>query len=99
MDFGTAKDLLPTDLNGPEFVGTHDFMSPEAVTGTDPAGTSSTSRDKTKRKEVVEAGPAADLWALLVGSIGHTPFWCPRQVPDLSSFVENLCRATLEIAC
>jgi 3-phosphoinositide dependent protein kinase-1 len=33
IDFGTAKDLLQTDLNGPEFVGTPDFMSPEAVRG------------------------------------------------------------------
>lgn len=31
IDFGTAKDLIQTDLNGPEFVGTPDFMSPEAV--------------------------------------------------------------------
>lgn len=31
IDFGTAKDLVHTDLNGPEFVGTPDFMSPEAV--------------------------------------------------------------------
>lgn len=31
IDFGTAKDLIYTDLNGPEFVGTPDFMSPEGV--------------------------------------------------------------------
>eukprot|EP00804_Cyclotella_cryptica_P008349 CCRYP_018331-RA/>CCRYP_018331-RA protein AED:0.02 eAED:0.02 QI:157/1/1/1/1/1/2/138/925 len=31
IDFGTAKDLVHTDLNGPEFVGTPDFMSPEGV--------------------------------------------------------------------
>ena len=31
IDFGTAKDLLQTDLNGPEFVGTPDFMAPESV--------------------------------------------------------------------
>mmetsp|Transcript_5435 Transcript_5435/g.11803 ORF Transcript_5435/g.11803 Transcript_5435/m.11803 type:complete len:939 (+) Transcript_5435:101-2917(+) len=31
IDFGTAKDLIFTDLNGPEFVGTPDFMSPQAV--------------------------------------------------------------------
>ena len=31
IDFGTAKDLIYTNLNGPEFVGTPDFMSPEAV--------------------------------------------------------------------
>jgi hypothetical protein len=23
IDFGTAKDFIQTDLNGPEFVGTH----------------------------------------------------------------------------
>jgi len=31
IDFGTAKGLIQTDLNGPEFVGTPNFMSPEAV--------------------------------------------------------------------
>lgn len=34
IDFGTAKDLIQTDLNGPEFVGSPYFMSPEAVSGT-----------------------------------------------------------------
>ena len=31
IDFGTAKDLKDTDLNGPEFVGTPEFMAPEMV--------------------------------------------------------------------
>jgi serine/threonine protein kinase len=31
IDFGTAKDLVDTKLNGPEFVGTAEYMSPEAV--------------------------------------------------------------------
>lgn len=35
IDFGTAKDLLDTALNGPEFVGTPDFMTPEAVNDKD----------------------------------------------------------------
>jgi serine/threonine protein kinase len=35
IDFGTANDLNQTDLNGPDFVGTPDFMSPEAIKGTD----------------------------------------------------------------
>lgn len=33
IDFGTSKDLIQTDLNGPEFVGTAEFMSPEAIKG------------------------------------------------------------------
>ncbi len=31
VDFGTAKDLINTDLNGPEFVGTPEYMSPATV--------------------------------------------------------------------
>lgn len=31
MDFGTAKDLVQTDLNGPEFVGTAEYMAPSTV--------------------------------------------------------------------
>ncbi|KAL7450076.1 hypothetical protein ACHAWC_003456, partial [Mediolabrus comicus] len=50
IDFGTAKDLIQTDLNGPEFVGTPDFMSPEAVREFDKGGTG--------------CDFTADLWAL-----------------------------------
>ena len=31
IDFGTAKDLMETDLNGPEFVGTPEYMSPQTL--------------------------------------------------------------------
>lgn len=31
VDFGTCKDLLETDINGGEFVGTAQYMSPQAV--------------------------------------------------------------------
>lgn len=31
VDFGTAKDLIETDLNGPEFVGTPEYMSPGMI--------------------------------------------------------------------
>ena len=31
VDFGTAKDLVETDLNGLEFVGTAEYMSPAAI--------------------------------------------------------------------
>ena len=31
VDFGTCKDMLETDLNGGEFVGTAQYMSPQAV--------------------------------------------------------------------
>ncbi|CAM9759010.1 unnamed protein product, partial [Chrysoparadoxa australica] len=31
IDYGTCKDLVEADLNGPEFVGTAQFMSPQAV--------------------------------------------------------------------
>jgi len=30
IDFGSAKDTIEPDLNGPEFVGTPEYMSPEA---------------------------------------------------------------------
>lgn len=82
IDFGTAKDLIITDLNGPEFVGTPDFMSPEAVTGTDLPGTSSVGRGGDgAKKSVLPVGPAADLWALgaiaFILQTGHTPYWSP----------------------
>jgi len=52
IDFGTAKDLVQRDLNGPEFVGTPDFMPPEAVKGTDEVNV------------VGGADHTADLWSL-----------------------------------
>lgn len=48
VDFGTAKDLFQTDLNGPEFVGTPEYMSPSTI-------------NSKKGKGV---GPEADLWSL-----------------------------------
>ena len=85
IDFGTAKDLLQTDLNGPEFVGTPDFMSPEAVTGTDRTGDTSIGQysllTDDESKKIVEAGVEADLWALgavaFILQTGHTPYWSP----------------------
>jgi serine/threonine protein kinase len=85
IDFGTAKDLVLTDLNGPEFVGTPDFMSPEAVTGTEEPGKSSIGQyslvSDTDGKKIVQAGPEADLWALgaiaFILQTGHTPYWSP----------------------
>jgi serine/threonine protein kinase len=72
IDFGTAKDLLLTDLNGPEFVGTPDFMSPEAVTGFSGMSSEGT---------VNGATHCADLWALgavlYILNTGSTPFWSP----------------------
>ncbi len=74
IDFGTAKDLIQTDLNGPEFVGTPDFMSPEAVTGFSGMPGADSSR-------AGGANHSADLWALgAVAYILHTgtcPFWSP----------------------
>ena len=81
IDFGTAKDLIETDLNGPEFVGTPDFMSPEAIKGTGFAG------DKKEEKDCYgdDGGSdhAIDLWAF--GALayqlltGTTPFTSPSQ--------------------
>ena len=79
IDFGTAKDLIQTDLNGPEFVGTPDFMSPEAVGGTS---------GMEEAKEAVKKGEigalhTADLWAvgamLYIMHTGMTPFWSASQ--------------------
>lgn len=75
IDFGTAKDLIKTDLNGPEFVGTPDFMSPEAVTGfSGMPGQGEHSKEK-------GATTATDLWALgamaYILHTGSTPFWSP----------------------
>eukprot|EP00536_Pseudo-nitzschia_multiseries_P010447 jgi/Psemu1/319858/estExt_fgenesh1_pm.C_3190002 len=80
IDFGTAKDLIETDLNGPEFVGTPDFMAPEAVTGfsgmpNQPGG------GKSMQKGSAPATAATDLWALgamaYILHTGSTPFWSP----------------------
>jgi 3-phosphoinositide dependent protein kinase-1 len=48
VDFGTAKDLFQTDLNGPEFVGTPEYMSPSTLSSKKGRG----------------VGPEADLWSL-----------------------------------
>jgi 3-phosphoinositide dependent protein kinase-1 len=75
MDFGTAKDLIQTDLNGPEFVGTPDFMSPESV-----GGNSDDDHDAGDN-DGIGAVHTSDLWALgailFILHTGHTPFWCP----------------------
>ena len=78
IDFGTAKDLIQTDLNGPEFVGTPDFMSPEAVDGT------SDQTDLEVEETLIDgADHTADLWAF--GAVafqmmtGQTPFWSPSS--------------------
>jgi ribosomal protein L30E len=64
IDFGTAKDLILTDLNGPEFVGTPDFMSVEAVSEEGPpAGPT--------------ADLWALGCLVFVMQTGHTPFWSP----------------------
>jgi len=77
VDFGTAKDLVETDLNGPEFVGTPDFMSPEAVRG----AVSDEEIKAAHERGDYGADHRADLWGL--GAVafqlhtGMTPFWCP----------------------
>lgn len=72
IDFGTAKDLIKTDLNGPEFVGTPDFMSPEAVTGFS---------GMPKEGKADGVTHSADLWALgamlYILETGSTPLWSP----------------------
>lgn len=77
VDFGTAKDLLVTDLNGPEFVGTPDFMPPEAVSGTSGMEEASAAVERGE----IGAVHTADLWAmgamLYIMQTGRTPFWSP----------------------
>ena len=41
IDFGTCKNLIDTRLNGPEFVGTAEYMSPEAIENKTPCTTDS----------------------------------------------------------
>lgn len=65
VDFGTAKDLIEVDLNGPEFVGTPEYMCPDTV--------------NVKRSSTV--GIEADIWALGVilyqMVLGYIPFAAP----------------------
>eukprot|EP01031_Cornospumella_fuschlensis_P036976 gene36976-44856_t len=65
VDFGTCKDLVDPTLNGPEFVGTAEYMSPNTV----------------QSKKGTFIGIDADLWALGVllyqMAIGTTPFAAP----------------------
>mmetsp|Transcript_17573 Transcript_17573/g.41308 ORF Transcript_17573/g.41308 Transcript_17573/m.41308 type:complete len:1011 (-) Transcript_17573:279-3311(-) len=81
IDFGTAKDLVERDLNGPEFVGTPDFMSPEAVTGDASMKpvVEADEQDKTASQKLGAATWCADLWALgalsYIMDTGMTPFW------------------------
>jgi serine/threonine protein kinase len=78
IDFGTAKDLIHTEFNGPEFVGTPDFMAPEAVKG------ESRPEEVVKQRKIGGgADHTLDLWSfgalafqLLTGS---TPFSSPSQ--------------------
>jgi len=62
IDFGTAKDLINTDLNGPEFVGTPEFMSPETV------------KSKPAHGETDLWSYGVVMWQLLLGT---TPFKAP----------------------
>ena len=92
IDFGTAKDLIHTDLNGPEFVGTPEFMAPESVRGTsDPEAVAE------ERKKGGGSDHTLDLWAL--GAVayqfltGVTPFWSPSQYHAFLKIQRcNLCR-------
>lgn len=65
IDFGTAKDLIQTDLNGQEFVGTPEYMSPDTI----------------EAKKGTNVGIDADLWSLGIILyqllLGATPFHAP----------------------
>jgi serine/threonine protein kinase len=62
IDFGTAKDLMETNLNGQEFVGTPEYMSPQTVSA----------------KKTTNVGIESDIWALgallYQMVLGKTPF-------------------------
>ncbi|CAM9607344.1 unnamed protein product, partial [Heterosigma akashiwo] len=98
IDFGSSKDLIDTDLNGPEFVGTPEFMSPEAVT----------SKEAGKEADLWALGCVAYQFFC-----GLTPFKAPSpflsfsriKLPNhtvayrevLPAAVQDFCRRTLVV--
>ncbi len=101
IDFGTAKDLIETDLNGPEFVGTPDFMSPEAVKGTGFAGKKR--EEKNVHGDDGGSDHTLDLWAL--GAVayqlltGTTPFTSPSQYLTFLKIQKGVLCRPMGIVC
>ena len=92
IDFGTAKDLVDIDLNGPEFVGTPDFMSPETLSNNennhhdseqerDDEDMNTKKKNKGTNPSSLPSDTRLDLWALGVMAYqlytGTTPFNSP----------------------
>lgn len=92
IDFGTAKDLIHTKYNGLEFVGTPDFMPPEAINGV-----SSPEGVEKMKEEGTGSDHSLDLWCFGVLAYqlltGTTPFASPSQyLAYLKINRGNLCR-------
>lgn len=114
IDFGTAKDLINRDLNGQDFVGTPEYMSPETVYVKPAKKTNAndeprvedvtdkpagTTTNSVEEQKALEIGIEADHWA--VGVMLHQLVfgYTPFQAPSPYLVFLRIKRDLLMVSC